>query len=141
MPQVPSAGFFPLHTWSAMTPKAVRSCIVWRRRWCALLWLWGKNRAVLLDLGLEFFLEAAAHPLAPLGLDFQFQFTQRITSACIRVHLLAFRLGCSHSEKEPIFPVSIMAVVSSSAPRGTSALKRLARAVTRKYNIRSLPWR
>ena len=71
---------------------------------------------MLLDLGLEFFLEAAAHPLAPLGLDFQFQFTQRITSACIRVHLLAFRLGCSHSEKEPIFPVSIMAVVSSSAP-------------------------
>ena len=70
---------------------------------------------MLLDLGLEFFLEAAAHPLAPLGLDFQFQFTQRITSACIRVHLLAFRLGCSHSEKEPIFPVSIMAVVSSSA--------------------------
>jgi hypothetical protein len=59
-----------------MTPKAVRSCIAWRRRWCAFLWLWGKNRAVLLDLGLELFFEAAAHPLAAFGLDLQFHVAQ-----------------------------------------------------------------
>jgi hypothetical protein len=32
---------------------------------------------VSLDLGLEFFLKAAAHPLAPFGLDFQFHVAQR----------------------------------------------------------------
>ena len=70
---------------------------------------------MLLDLGLEFFFEAAAHPLAPLGLDFQFHLAQRMTRALIRVHLLAFRSGCSHSEEEPIFPAPIMVVVSSRA--------------------------
>ena len=69
-----------------------------------------------LDLGLELFFEAAAHPLAALGLDFQFQFTQRIASACLRVHVLPLVIGCSHSEEEPIFPATIMAVVSSYAP-------------------------
>ena len=80
---------------------------------------------MLLDLGLEFFFEAAAHPLAALGLDFQFQRPQRIASACVRVHLLAFRSSCSHSEEEPIFPVRIMAVVSSSAPSAFTGILRV----------------
>jgi hypothetical protein len=93
----------------------VRRRIVWRRRWCAFLWLWGKNRAVLLDLGLKFFCEAAAHPLAPFGLDLQLHVAQRSASACFRVHLLTFRSGCFHSDEEPIFPATIMVPVSSSA--------------------------
>jgi hypothetical protein len=42
---------------------------------------------VLLDLGLEFFLEAPPHPLAAFDLDFQFQLPQRFAGAFIRVHL------------------------------------------------------
>jgi len=57
-----------------------------RHRWCARRWLWGKNRAVLFDLGLEFFFEPAAHPLAPFGFDFQFHVAQRISGAGFRVH-------------------------------------------------------
>jgi hypothetical protein len=73
-------------------PKLVRSCILRRHRWCARRWLWGKNRAVLFDLSLEFFFKAAAHPLAALRFDFQFHVAQRISGAFVRVHSFAF--GC-----------------------------------------------
>jgi hypothetical protein len=69
--------------------------MVCRRRWHAFRWLWGKNRAVGFDLGLEFLFEAAAHPFAPLGLDFQFHVAQRTCGACFRVHPFTFRFGCS----------------------------------------------
>jgi len=54
----------------------VRRRIVWRRRWCAFLWLWGKNGAVLLDLFLELLFQPATHPFASFGLHFQFQLAQ-----------------------------------------------------------------
>ena len=69
---------------------------------------------MLLDLGLEFFFEALAHPLAAFGLDGQFQFAQRIAGACLRVHQFTFHL-VALSQEEPIFPAIIMVVVSSSA--------------------------
>ena len=72
---------------------------------------------MLLDLGLKFFGEAAAHPLAAFGLDLQLHVAQPSASACFRVHLLTFRSGCLHSEEEPIFPATIMAQVSSYALR------------------------
>lgn len=71
---------------------------------------------MLLNLGLKFFLEAMAHPLAAFGLDLQFHVAQRSATACFRVHLLTFRSGCFHSDEEPIFPDRIMAQVSSYAP-------------------------
>jgi hypothetical protein len=83
----------------------------------------GKNRAVLLDLGLEFFFEAAAHPLAALGLDFQFHVAQRSSGACIRVHLLTFRSGCFHSEEEPIFPPPVWRRCQVTPSNDVSALE------------------
>jgi hypothetical protein len=59
-----------------MTPKPVRNCIFSRLRWRAFLAPWGKNRAVLFDLGLELFLEPPTHPFAPFGFDFQFHVAQ-----------------------------------------------------------------
>jgi hypothetical protein len=71
---------------------------------------------VLLDLGLEFFFEAAAHPLTPLHFDFQFHVTQRTCGACFRVHPSPFVFVFSLSEEEPIFPALSMVRVSSCAP-------------------------
>jgi hypothetical protein len=39
--------------------------------------LWGKNSAVAVGFGLEFFLQPPAHPFAAFGFDFQFHVPQR----------------------------------------------------------------
>ena len=58
------------------TPTALRrGRTFWRRCW-ALRWLRGENPAVAVGFLLEFFFEAAPHPLAAFGLDSGFDLTQ-----------------------------------------------------------------
>jgi hypothetical protein len=73
-----------------MTPKAVRNCIPSRRRWCAFRPTGGKNRTLFFNLRLELLLQPSPHPFTAFSFYFQFQITQDITGACLRVHAFAF---------------------------------------------------
>jgi hypothetical protein len=41
-----------------------------------LRWLWGKNSAVAVGFGLEFFLQPSAHPFPTFGFHFLFYLPQ-----------------------------------------------------------------
>ncbi len=92
-PQPPSTGSFPCHTLNATRPNAVRICIAFRRRWCALRPFRGENPAVAVRFALKPFLQSAAHPFPTFHFHFHFQFPQRAGCFCFRVHRYPFVRG------------------------------------------------